>query len=204
MSAMNFKKAWLLLALLLALASLSIPAMSSAHVWTDDGVALALGDEATDSYEGIVTITVPKTMLLPHSTVNCPVTLQIRAEGPSAGQILAFNGTTALCEGTGLYAGCQVVADETNLSSGWVTGVELTPIPIKKSGGGSGKVTLRYVFNACAAAALHLEFVSITVTPTLNGAKRITLLSLSGTATSGVTISGGLTPEEGSTTLGLQ
>jgi hypothetical protein len=190
------KKMMLLAMAVGALVAFAAPAVASADVWTDDGVALEEEQTAVQAFEGELSFSI-KTPF--PSTFGCQVTVLIEAEGPSGGRVTSFSPTTETCAGNGVFTGCKLVGDSNN--GPWNIDVTNTPATVSAS---SGNLTILNVYSSCAfgLTGSHLEFPSVTVTPTQSGG-RITALAISGEATNGAIASGSVTPEEGPT-LGLE
>jgi hypothetical protein len=209
------KKMMLLAISVGALVAFAVPATASAtDVWTDwNGLkhqTLGGGNTANQAFEGLIVFTTGLPLPV-ESGFGCQVTVEIRAVGPSGGKVTKFNPTTKECVGTGIYDGCTLKGDTTNIRTEeeeeffdrWSINVSETPATVTNT---IGNLTFHYIYEGCPSGVTgsHLEFASISVTPTLNVDGTITALSLSGTATNGATkISGTVTPEAG-LTLGVE
>jgi len=191
------KKIVLLAVMALVAVVVAIPASASADVWTDNGIQLGEGETANQSFEGFLQLNAGA-----NGTLGCQVTVEIEAEGPSGGRITKFNPTTSTCEGTKVFAGCVVTSDSSNIGGGWNISSASTPLSVTAAGGLN--LTLHVHFKSCFSAltTIHIEFGAWFLSVTLSSGL-ISKLSVSGTSTTGVVISGSLTPES-TPTLGLE
>ena len=197
------KKMMLLAMSVGALVAFAAPASASAaDVWTDwngaEHATLEEGQTAEQAFEGVLSFSANSPLGV--STFSCNVTVLVEAEGPAGGQITKFAPTTGSCSGNKIFTGCELVGDSNN--GPWNIDVSTTPATVTKSG---GNVTISNTYSNCAfgLTGSHLEFTSVSVTPTLNGEGTITSLAISGTSTSGAVASGSVEPEEG-LTLGIE
>jgi hypothetical protein len=203
-----------------ALVAFAVPATASAtDVWTDwNGLkheTLGVGKTASQSFEGFLGFTTPSPPLPVKSSFGCNVTVEIRAEGPSGGKVTKFVPTTTECDGTGIFAGCvlredfsnittiDIIEGEEEVTENWAIDVSPTPAKVTAT---SGDLTIHNIYQECPSGVTtsHLEFGSLVVTPNLTGEGTIAALSISAGATNGATIvSGTVTPENG-LTLGIE
>jgi hypothetical protein len=207
------KKMMLLAISVGALVAFAVPATASAtDVWTNNDSTLV--GSANQSFEGVLQFTTPSPPLPVHTTFGCRVTVEIEAVAPSGGKILKFARTTSECEGTGVFTGCVLKEDFTNIEieeeevfiKNWNIDVSTTPATVKAN---TGNLTIHNVYVGCLSGLTtsHLEFPSISVTPTLNAQGTITKLDIHALATNGVTTTfGTLTPENlaGEAKLGIE
>ena len=182
------KKALWLTSMALAASAWVVPVSASAgtDVWTTNGFTLGAGNEATASFEGALTFSTPGT-----GTFKCPITVKIKAQGPSQGEVESFEPTTGECVGDGAFKNCELIDHFSVLP--WKIDIAATPgtwsEPIHK-------LTIHYKYKNCVSSILttHLVFNTFSVVPSKVGG--VLCLALSGTATNGVTtISGSITQE---------
>jgi hypothetical protein len=184
------KKIMLLASALAALVAFAVPAVASAGQWTDNGTILTEGQKITQSYEGFLQFNTG-----PTGTFGCDVTITIETNGPTAGQVTAFNPTTATCIGTIAFKGCKLIGHTSNKSFN----INNTGNPLKITKGAEN-ITIRneYEAGSCAGkqTTSHLEFANINATYEANaGTTLIEKLTISGSSTAGVPAEGSLTPE---------
>jgi hypothetical protein len=177
---MKLKKMLLLATAALALVAFAAPAaQAEQHEF----------NEATESYEGVLTITVASPA---SGQLHCEVTMSLSAEGGTTAEIEQFTPTTSTCVGTGLFTGC-VVKEHTTSVPFLVHTTLNNDLTIDDP---PGNVVLHYMYEKCIAGitSTSLEFSSLTANPNpTTGA--IHELTINGTSTTGVTISGVVTAE---------
>lgn len=178
----------------------AVPTAASASEWTEwngwEHAPLGESGFASESFEGFVQFTVAAPT---HSSFGCQVTVLIEAEGASGGLVTAFNPTTSTCKGTGLFAGCVLKGHTQDIP--W--DIDISGSPTITSW--LNNIIIRSYYQGCTFGILEstLEFSSLSAAFTLNGGGTIEAMQLSGTSTSGVVLSGTLTPEFGPS-LGLK
>jgi hypothetical protein len=180
-------RATLSLVLVVAVAALCLPAVASADQWADNGKAIGAGVHIGESYEGFVQFNAGAV-----GTFGCDVTMLLDTEGPTSAFVTTFTPTTSTCKGTVAFAGCKAIADSTKTP--WHVDNALTPL---LATGVGGNVAFNFSFQAGSCAGKQtqsfIEFLSVRLA--VEGTNPITKLTISGTATSGISISGSLTPE---------
>jgi len=184
----------LLLSVGTVFAGFVVPAFASADSWADNGVALAAGEQITQSYEGFVQFNTG-----PTGAFGCQVTVTMMTNGPNAAQITKFSPTTSTCEGTTAFKGCKLVKDSSNLP--WDVSSAATPLVVTRAG---GNITFHNEYEAgtCTGkqTTSHLEFKEVKLA--VEGTNPITKLTVSGKSTAGISLEGSLIPE-GTATLGI-
>jgi hypothetical protein len=188
------KKMMLLALAIGAFIALAAPSVASAY---EEGVVSGSegeGATGTEGYEGFLKFTTMQGAQ--HSVFECNYTLKMHLGG-GAFTVIEFRPTTTSCEGTGVFAGCKLKNDTSNVPWGVGIGAALTI---------NGPITLTNMYEGCSLGITgsELTFNSITATPTLNGGGWITSLALAGTATNGVTKLSGSMSAEGDAVLGLK
>jgi hypothetical protein len=182
-----FKKMTMLVVAAAAVAAFVVPATASADSWAHNGVKLGAGIDMTQNYEGVLGFDTG-----PTGKFTCPVTVTITTSGPSQATITKFSPTTTECHGTIAFEGCHLIAHKTNLPA-WEINNAATPLVVTKTG---GNLTIHneYEPGSCKGAQTtsHLEFKEVKVA--VEGTNPIQKLTISGTATNGVPVSGSLTP----------
>jgi hypothetical protein len=190
------KKITLLAMAVGALVAFAAPASALAATdWTHNGSVVSEPVDLTETFEGELRFFAGVS-----DSFGCQVTVKATVTGPTSAELTEFNPTTSSCSGTGKFAGCVLIADSNNAP--WTVTNGATTLSVTKTG---GNVTVFNEYEAgCSEATSHLEFTSVTVTPTLNGSGVITKLTISGTATNGAVAAGSVEPEVGTTLLGLE
>ncbi len=204
---MKLRKMMLLAGMALAAIAFAVPASASAASthWTDDDVVVDPGVNITAPFEGFLKFTVAPPFVPVHSTFGCQVTIKVNVTGPTAAQITEFRPTTTVCEGTGIFSGCQLEEDKSNLP--WNITNTHADLDITKGGGIEPDITVFNKYHSCNAGVLpnsDLLFPAITATPVLDGAGTIEEISISGTATTTSAAASGSVKPEGAKTLGLE
>jgi len=178
----------------IAVVAFVVPTSASADVWADNGVEIASGKVIEQPYEGFVQLNAGLA-----GAFGCDMTMIVRTDGPFLASITKFLATTGTCIGSGALAGCVVISDKSNVS--WNLNNFTTPLVATTA----GDITTHFEFkiNSCASKVLtlHVEFASVKFA--VEGTNPIKKLTISGTATSGVTTAGSLEPE-GTATLGIK
>jgi hypothetical protein len=185
---------------LASLAAMCAPSMAQGQVWTAyDLITLEEGETVSEPFEGSFSFNGGN-----FGSYECDVTIEIEAEGPAQGRVTKFSPTTSSCHGSSFFFGCRLEADSSNVGEweGW---------PISLGGGyitvsiWPGKITLSNTYDKkCPIPSSHLEFSLLSLSPGLNGEGTITSLSLSGTSTSGIPVTGFFLPEGEHPALGIE
>ncbi len=200
---MTLRKMMLLAGMALAAIAFAVPASASAASthWTDDHEVVSSPANITAPFEGFLKFTVAPPFVPVHSTFGCQVTIKVNVTGPTAAQITEFRPTTTECLGTGVFTGCQLEEDVSNVPFS-IANTD-ADLDITKPG---GDITVFNKYESCAGGALpnsDLLFPSITATPTLDSEGTIEEIHISGTATTTSAAASGSVKPEGANTLGL-
>jgi hypothetical protein len=106
---MTFKKMLLLASMALAAVAFSVPASASAQEWTHNGASF-IGHK-TDTLTGKISFGNPAPGA---NKFGCVAHAGLTVFGGSTtGEIENFLPTTSTCTGEGIFAGCQLIEDET-------------------------------------------------------------------------------------------
>jgi hypothetical protein len=143
-------------------------------------------NNATEEFEGVLEFHRPAPPIT--GTFACNVTVVVTSTGGTDAEVTEFAPTTEECEGTGLFAGCELVGDASNVPFTATANTE--DIVVTKPG---GDITIANVYSGCAFGipGSHLEFGEVTAEASLTGNGGIEALTISGISTAGgVTASG--------------
>lgn len=184
----------------------AIPASASAYTWTVDWyqegpVSMEAEETAWQSYEGNFGFSLGS-----QGGFSCETTIEIEAEGPSAGKIIDFIRNPSECQGTGNYANCVLEGESNNVASGWNIDVGL-PSPMVTGSGSGLEVHDDYDYEQdCPFPGRTIRLSSLELVPTLNEQGMITQFTLEGWETNGAVhdVFGPFAPVGGTPILGLE
>jgi len=174
------KKTMLLASMALAIAALVAPAIASAEgTLTHEGKPVPTGNHVVLIFTGSMEFDIPDL----DSGYTCEV--EARSElvsgHPSTGVTTFSILNTSNCDGTGLLADCELVADSTNFL--YHIAVTSTDFVVTKTG---GTIVINNTFDGnCIVPSAELTFEEITATP--NSTSSIATISLHGDGVDDVT-----------------
>jgi hypothetical protein len=171
----------------MALVVLAVPASASAYTWGHNtyGPVTELEEGVTlnEYYTGVIGFDFGYSGIwIPKGGFFCETTVQIEAEGPSAGRIVKFERDPNLCQGTGSWAGCELKSGSTNIADGWNIDVSSSTPQIVSA---SGEIKIFDQYQNCNQGSRTTSYKSLELIPTLNGEGRLTEFVLKGVETNG-------------------
>jgi len=196
---MSIKQISLLVASVLAMVVLVVPASASAQTTlTHNDVHVSGSVDYTQSFEGFIDFTLKEVAgLTKHGVFGCEVTVTVTVTSPTSAELIKYQLTTQTCEGEGFYDNCSLMSHSSTVP--WALDVTASDLEVTNA-----KVTTSYTGCTSGVVGSTIEFAKITLIPHLDEQGTIETLTLSATSTNTlVTTTGELHLHEGEPTLGV-
>ena len=128
------------------------------------------------------------------------MTSKVEGNGTTVGVVETFEPTTTSCLGTGVFTGCELVADQSNAP---FTATTTAAGDIVLTDDEPGNITILNGYNNCLFGVLgsHLELAEVTATPTVSGSNphNVDTLHVHGLTANGSAITSGILHKEEAT-----